>query len=64
MDTVFCQKLNWKDIGIFLSGQIGDVVFGSFLGKKFNDIGNMKSLSYCGVAQPGSLLVLQIRTSF
>lgn len=46
------SKLNWKDVGVFLSGQIGDVVFGSFLGKNFEDINSMKSLSYCGVAQP------------
>ena len=46
------SKLNWKDVGIILSGQIGDVVFGSFLGKKFDNVDSMKSLSYCGVAQP------------
>lgn len=45
------SRINWKNVGIYLSGQVGDVVFGSFIGKKFENINDMKFLSYCGLAQ-------------
>lgn len=44
------RNIDFKDIGVYASGQIGDVLFGSFLGKKYDTIESLKKLSYCGIA--------------
>lgn len=46
------KKINHNNYGILHSGQIGDVVFGSFINPKFNIDINIYNMSYHGIMPP------------
>jgi len=45
-----CKNINTSEFGLHLSGQIGDVIFGSFVRPSFDINNDYIHLSYCGLA--------------